>query len=277
VFNKILKRDGVTIEDYTPRKLNKWGEWAAGDQGDRVDWPGVVIDATTSVVQKEGVVKSQDLQQALIDQCLSRKDDPHNRMAGRLLAAKLRKELYDEYIPTISALHSKLFKLGLMKKLNYTESDYRAIEAMIVHERDFGLRHFQIEYSAIKYGIKNLRTKERYETTQFIFMRLAMHLAEEEVGEKRLIIVQDIYEELSGNRINPPTPSLNNLGTTDTGLASCCLYKTSDTIPSIQAGDAIAYLMTAASAGIGGIMSTRSLGDPIRSGKIIHKGRNLPL
>ena len=275
MIKKIIKRDNVTVEDFTPSKLNKWGIWAAQKLGDRVDWSGVILDAVGSVIQSDGVAKSQDLQLALIAQCLARKDYPHNLMAGRLAAAMRRKELYDEYIPTIHALHLKLCKLGLMKKLDYSLDEYRTIESFIKHERDFDLTHFQIEYTAIKYGLKNLKSKEEYETTQFIYMRLAMHVVEdrETDKQKRLAVVQDLYEEYSCNRINPPTPAMNNLGTSDTGLASCCLYKTNDTIPSLNAGDTIAYLMTAASAGIGGIISSRSITDPIRGGKILHKGK----
>jgi ribonucleotide reductase alpha subunit len=272
MLTKIIKRTGL-VEEFIPHKLNKWGLWAADQLGDRVDWSGVVLDAVSSVLHKDGVAKSQDLQNALIAQCLSRKDYPHNLMAGRLLAATTRKELYDEFTPSVRALQSKLYKLGLMKKMDYSDEDYRTIESYIDHERDFKMTHFQIEYTAIKYGLKNQKTKERYETPQFIYMRLAMHLAEKERGSKRLSIVKDLYEEFNSFRINPPTPALNNLGTLDTGLASCCLYKTGDSIESLHAGDSIAYLMTAASAGIGGIMSTRSVGDPVRNGKIAHKGK----
>lgn len=273
MLKKIIKRNGA-VEDFIPSKLNKWGSWAAQKLGDRVDWSGVILDAVASVFQSEGVARSEDLQQALIKQCLARKDYPHNLMAGRLAAAVMRKELYDEYIPTVHALHVKLAKIGLMKVLDYTLAEYRTIESFVQHERDFDLTHFQIEYSAIKYGLKNLKTEERYETTQFIYIRLAMHAAEHEKDkEQRLIHVKNLYEELSNNRINPPTPALNNLGTPDTGLASCCLYKVNDNIPSLQAGDTIAYLMTAASAGIGGIISSRSITDPVRGGKILHKGK----
>lgn len=274
MLRKMIKRDGVTIEDFIPSKLNKWGMWAADKLGDRVDWTGVVLDAVASVQQVDGVAKTRDLQDTLIKQCLARKDYPHNLMAGRLAAAVLHKDLYEGSIPTVKELHEKLFELGLMKKMNYSDEDYKTIETFINHEKDFHLAHFQLEYTAIKYGLKNLKTNESYESTQFVYMRLAMAVAEHEIDlVHRLVVVQDIYEELSSNRINPPTPALNNLGTPDTGLASCCLYKADDNIPSLHAGDTIAYLMTAASAGIGGIISSRSIADPVRYGKILHKGK----
>lgn len=274
MLRKMIKRDGVTIEDFIPSKLNKWGMWAADKLGDRVDWTGVVLDAVASVQQVDGVAKTRDLQDTLIKQCLARKDYPHNLMAGRLAAAVLHKDLYEGSIPTVKELHEKLLELGLMKKMNYSDEEYKTIETFINHEKDFHLAHFQLEYTAIKYGLKNLKTNESYESTQFVYMRLAMAVAEHETDPMhRLVVVQDVYEELSSNRINPPTPAMNNLGTPDTGLASCCLYKANDNIPSLHAGDTIAYLMTAASAGIGGIISSRSITDPVRHGKILHKGK----
>lgn len=274
MLKKMIKRDGVTVEDFIPSKLNKWGMWAADKLGDRVDWTGVVLDAVASVPQVDGVAKTQDLQNILIKQCLARKDYPHNLMAGRLAAAMMHKDLYEGSIPTVKEIHDKLYQLGLMKKMDYSNEDYKAIQTFINHDRDFHLAHFQLEYTAIKYGLKNLKTNQLYESTQFVYMRVAMAVAEHEKDKAhRLVVVKDIYEELSNNRINPPTPALNNLGTPDTGLASCCLYKADDSIPSLHAGDTIAYLMTAASAGIGGIISSRSITDPVRHGKILHKGK----
>lgn len=274
MLKKMIKRDGVTVEDFIPSKLNKWGMWAADKLGDRVDWTGVVLDAVASVPQVDGIAKTQDLQNILIKQCLARKDYPHNLMAGRLAAAMMHKDLYEGSIPTVKEMHDKLYQLGLMKKMDYSDEDYEAIQTFINHDRDFHLAHFQLEYTAIKYGLKNLKTNQLYESTQFVYMRVAMAVAEHEKDKAhRLVVVKDIYEELSNNRINPPTPALNNLGTPDTGLASCCLYKADDSIPSLHAGDTIAYLMTAASAGIGGIISSRSITDPVRHGKILHKGK----
>lgn len=273
MLNKIIKRDG-SIEDFKPSKLNKWGIWAGETLGDRVDWSGVIQDAFSLVPSKDGVATSQDLQKAMIDACLERKDYPHNRMAGRLLIAMLRKKLYNDKIPTIKELHSRLIEAGLMVDLGYTDEQYAELENVIKHSRDLELAHFQIEYTSVKYSLTNQKTKQQYETPQFIYMRVAMAAASRERSDAvKLLRAKELYQELAYNRVSAPTPTLDNFGTKNTGLASCCLYKVDDTIPSLHAGDSIAYLMTAASAGIGNTISTRSVGDPVRNGKIIHKGK----
>ena len=97
-----------------------------------------------TVKQFSGSGHSQTLQKELINQCLYRKDWPHNLMAGRLLAATLRKEIYDELIPSVKSLVKKLEKLGLMKHLDYSDDDFAVAEKIIDHDRDFDMSHMQI-------------------------------------------------------------------------------------------------------------------------------------
>jgi ribonucleoside-diphosphate reductase alpha chain len=103
-------------------------------------------------------------------------------------------------------------------------------------------------------------------------MRMAMALAENEKTDK-LVHVKKWYEHFSHNRLNAPSPNYVNLGTPLNGYASCCVYTTGDSAPSLAAGDHIAYTMTYMSAGIGSHIKTRSLGDPIRGGVIEHQGK----
>jgi ribonucleoside-diphosphate reductase alpha chain len=269
MLTTIIKRSGKT-EPYTPTKINNWGEWAAKKLGDRVDWGSVVMD---TVKQFSGSVQSQVLQKELINQCLYRKDWPHNLMAGRLLAATLRKELYDELIPSVKSLVKKLEKLGLMKHLDYSDDDFAIAEKIIDHDRDFDMSHMQISQIRKKYSIQNRTTKEEYETPQFVYMRMALHLAEDEPKDVRMEHVKNFYNHFSFNRINAPSPNYINLGTNHKGYASCCLYTVGDTADSLAIGDHIAYKMTVMSAGIGGYIGTRSIGDPIRGGAIVHQGK----
>lgn len=269
MLKTIIKRGGHT-EPYIPSKINNWGEWAAQKLGDRVDWSSVVMDA---VKQFGETADSQALQRELINQCLYRKDWPHNLMAGRLYAATLRKELYDEFIPSIKALVRKLEKLGLMKHLDYSDEDFAIAEGIIDHDRDFDMSHMQIQQIRKKYAIQNRNTKQEYETPQFTYMRMALHLSEDEPRDVRMEHVKNFYNHFSFNRINAPSPNYINLGTNHRGFASCNLYTTSDTADSLAVGDHIAYKMTVMSAGIGGFINTRSIGDPIRGGAIVHQGK----
>lgn len=107
-------------------------------------------------------------------------------------------------------------------------------------------------------------------------MRMAMALAEDEAPGVRMYHLKNWYEHLADNRLNAPTPNYTNLGTSHNGYASCCLYTVDDDAASLAIGDHIAYTMTYMSAGIGGYLNTRSLGDPVRNGAIIHQGKFCP-
>jgi ribonucleotide reductase alpha subunit len=265
----IIKRDGTT-EEFKPNKLNRWSQWASKSLGDRVSWSDVVMEASKTSTD---TIASQELQKRLIKACVEKEDWAHNLMAGRLYAALSHKELYEDNIPTVKQLFTKLYDVGLMKKLNYTDDEYNEIEKIIDHSRDFKLAYFQIDQIRKKYSLQNRQAKIQYETPQFTFMRMAMALAEDEVGETKLIDVKNYYDHFSFGRINAPTPNYVNLGTNHNGYASCCLYISGDSANSLAIGDHIAYKMTCMSAGIGGTINTRSMNDPVRNGIFAHQGK----
>lgn len=271
MLKTIIKRDGRE-EAYSPNKLNHWGMWASKHLGDRVDWSGVVTDTIKEMPER---VDSQTLQLEMINQCLQRKDWPHNLMAGRLYAPWLHKKLYgdEKNLPTPQEVSTKLAAVRLGRTLNYTQAEWDEVATIIDHSRDYGYAHFQIEQNRKKYALQDRTTKTEYESPQFIFMRMAMALAEDEPADKKMTHLKNWYDHFSENRINCPSPNYINLGTELKGYASCCLYKSGDTAKSLAIGDHIAYTMTYMSAGIGGYIECRSLGDPVRGGAIEHQGK----
>jgi ribonucleoside-diphosphate reductase alpha chain len=273
MLKTIIKRDGST-EAFEPSKLNKWSQWASEGLRDRVDWSGVVLETVKGFGQ---TTHSQELQKQLIATCTMRRDWAHNLMAGRLYAALYKKEIYPQGIPIVKELHTELQSVGLMIKLDYAQEEYDTINTYIEHERDFELAHFQIKQIRSKYAIKNRATGKEYETPQFVYMRMAMQLAESEPKETRLKDVLEYYNHFSFNRINPPSPNYINLGTPLKGYASCCLITAADDAKSLAIADHIAYTMTCMSAGIGTNNNIRSIGDTVRNGMILHQGRHLPL
>ena len=269
MIKKIIKRNG-TIEDFSPSKVNGWGVWAAKTLGSNVDWSIVVIDA---VNQCPEVCTSRQLQETLIKTCLSRKTWEFNRMAGRLYTQLIERLIYPDVRPTVQQLHKELLDVGLMVKLNYYDDEYEAVEKIIDHKRDLKYPHYQLNQMRFKYALRNKLTGKEYESPQFVYMRMAMALAEDEPRAERLVHVKAWYDHFSYNRINCPTPNFVNLGTKLNGYASCCLYTTEDSAPSLAAGDHISYMMTCMSAGIGTHIKTRSLGDGVRGGVIQHQGK----
>lgn len=269
MLETIIKRDG-SRQEFDASKLNKWSIWAARNIAERVDWSTVVMK-TVKALGKEA--ESKVLNEELIRQLVRTKRWPEQLMAGGLYASDSRKEIFGNSTPTVRKLHQNLTALGLMDKMKYTDEDYMYVERIIDHSRDFNMAYFQVKQLRKKYAIKNEVKGVEYETPQFIFMRMTMALAENSKIEERLERIESLYNSFSLMRVNAPTPNYVNLGTKLKGFFSCCLYAVNDSIASLAAGDHIGYMMTAVSAGIGNIISTRSIGDPIRGGKIKHSGK----
>ena len=269
MIKQVIKRDG-RLEEFSPSKLNRWGEWASKTLGKYVDWSSVVIHTVSTCPE---ICSTEVLQERLIKTCLDYNSWSYNRMAGRLYAALLNRKLYGGKHPTVKKLHEQLFSQGLMVKLNYSDSDYDYVESIINHKLDFKSSHYELHQVRQKYAIRNRVTGSEYETQQFVYMRMAMALAESQPSDRRLRDLERWYTHLSEKRINAPTPNYVNLGTPLRGYASCCIYKSNDSAPSLAVGDHIAYTMTYMSAGIGSFLDTRTLGDGIRGGVIEHKGK----
>ncbi len=265
----IVKRDG-SEEEFKPNKLNHWAEWATAKLGDRVDWSGAVIGACKRL---PGKVSSQALQTALIEEVLDQSSWAAYLMAGRLYASQWHKTVHGNTIPSIKEVQTKMMEAGLITEINnYTDEEYQELEKVINHSLDYEAPHFALEYIRFKYAMRNRVEDIEYETPQFTYMRMAMALGNDRPEETKLKDVKAWYKYFSENKLSAPTPNYENLGAGG-GLASCCVYKAGDTINSLAAGDHIAYKMTAASAGIGSYIETRSILDPVRGGKISHNGK----
>lgn len=270
MIKTIIKRDG-TQEAFSAEKLNGWSEWASQKLGRAVNWSEVVLHAVSTLPE---TCTSQELQESLIQYCLGKNTWEYNLMAGRLYAALLIRIIHksDEY-PTVKEVQSKLVEAGLMRKLDYSDEEYEKIEKIINHDLNMKYPHYALHQNRKKYSLQNKTNGTEYETSQFIYMRMAMAAAENEPKDIRLKEVKEFYDYFAKHKINVPTPYYVNLGTKLSGFASCCVYTTKDTAKSLAAADHIAYMMTVMSAGIGYHLKSRSLGDPVRGGAIEHQGK----
>lgn len=279
MLKTVIKRDG-TQEPAQPAKLNGWSEWSASEFGNYVDWADIAMCTAKGLPE---VCTSRDLMNALIKECLERDSYYHNRMAGRLYAATIHKDLYGVTLrkgradkgkmPTVLEVHRNLQAVGYMRELDYSPAEYAEVNTYIKHSRDFKYAHFQLHHIRFKYALRNRITGQELESPQFVFMRMAMALAETQPRERRMTDIKHMYELFSRNVINAPTPNYVNLGTHLNGYASCCLYTSHDTAHSLAVGDHIGYMMTVQSAGIGNNLQTRSIGDAVRGGLIKHQGK----
>lgn len=270
MIERIIKRDG-SVEDFSPRKLNGWGEWASKALGDHVDWSEVVLHvASTSNTE----ITSSELQDAFINYCLTKRSFAYNRMAGRLYISKLYKDLYKENLPTVKGLFASLVESKLMSKTffeSYSEDEYEKINAMIDHSYDLGYAHYQIEQAMEKYSLRD-RVKGGYlETPQYSAMRVAMQMCKNR--KNRIGRIKRHYCKIRRDVLNVPTPYYTNSGTDKLGLASCCLHESDDFVGSLAAGNHISCMMTVNGAGQGTKIRTRTVDDPVRGGTIPHQGK----
>lgn len=271
MIREMIKFDG-TREPFIAEKPARWTQWGAKRLGKRVDWPSILVEA---VNECPSVMSTMDFQEKLVDVTLRGESWAHYLMAGRLYAPLIMKKTFGNSVPTVRELHQSLAERGYMYLLDYTAAEYAEVEKLIDHKKDQTYPHFRSEYIYKKYALQNRTgaSKQVFETPQFVYMRMAMALSEDQPRDRRMRDVAKFYEHLSDARINAPTPNYVNLGTPLRGFASCCIYSNEDTAASIGIGLHIAYTMTYMSAGCGTHLNTRSLGDPVRGGMIRHQGK----
>lgn len=265
----VRKRNG-TIEKADASKINLWVTNLSKDLKDRLEWSKVLMEV---VKESPSEMSSQDLQLAISKKFVAQKDWPGVLMGGRFYAIWHWKNMFGDSIPTVKEHHKQMVALSLMEDMGYTDEDYEQIEQFIDHNRDLSMAQFQLKQVIYKYGLVNRLSNDQKETPQFTYMRMACALAKLEPKETKIKTVKEYYDAFSQFKINAPTPNFTNLGTPHRGYASCCLITSGDTAPSLAAADHAAYVMTYMSAGIGRFLETRSEGDPIRNGTIVHQGK----
>lgn len=268
MIKQIRKRNGELV-DFDPCRANQWAEWASGIG---VDWSGVVLEATRKCF--DGCT-TQDFHNALIAACVDRETTAHLKMAGRLFIGDVYKRAFGGHttIPSVGEMYEKMVGLGLWAKMDYSQEELARCDAFINHSLDLQATLTETKQIVDKYAILDRVAKDVYESPQFVYMRMALGNMEKMPKERRMRDVAKLYYYLSRKYINAPTPFSINLGTPKKQYASCCVITTKDTAPSLAAADHIAYMMTCASAGIGSHLTTRSKGDKVRGGAIVHQGK----
>lgn len=265
----VVKRSGKH-ETFDPAKLNKWAEWAAGIG---VDWSTVVLAAIKKCSNNCSTV---DLHKAMISACVDMETIAHLKMAAKLYIGDIYKRVFGDWrkIPSLKSKYKQMVKLGLWEDMGYSDADLEYLNSKIDHYRDLDSTLPEVQQIIDKYAIRDKVAGVMYETPQFMYMRMAMgNMAKIESNDLRLMLVTQLYDAYSKKQINPPSPFSINLGTPKRHYASCCVFVSGDSADSLAAGDHIAYKMTCSSAGIGSNIITRSKGDKVRNGQVVHQGK----
>ena len=273
MIKNVIKRDG-RVEEFSAEKINSWIQWSEKTVIPKdFNWSTIVLKTISTLPEQ---VTTKELQEALIRECLNQETWEGSRMAGRLYASALPKELYESRKhPTIKELHVRLYEKGLIIDTSayFTNEEYDEINKMLVHRRDYTYSHYAIKQLIQKYSMQDRVLKQSYETPQFIYMRVAMQTYMNYRGSDRLSKLKSLYEDLSHQRINVPTPYFSYSLTVKPNTASCSVLTCGDEAESIGVLNTLAYTLTTAGAGVGAHMKTRSLGDGIRNGSIKHAGK----
>lgn len=268
MITQVRKRNG-SIESFNPDKLNKWAEWAASIN---LDWASIAMEAYKKCYNG---CSTRELQYAMISACIDKEDTPHLKMAGRLYLGNVYKEAFGHQnnIPTLKEMYYSMSVKGLWANMDYSDVELDELESVIDHSLDLDCVYSQIRQISNKYSVSDRTIGQIYESPQFVYMRVSLGLMNIQPRDRRMHDVKRMYYFLSRQLLNPPSPVMLYIGTPHLGLASCCVYTVHDKLKELAAGDHIAYMMTAASAGIGSHLMTRSVKDPVRKGMIEHQGK----
>ena len=276
-------------EPYSADKLVEWIK-ASTEGFDANEWFNIAIEVATKAPK---VITVQKLMKRLIDEVLKRNTRTSHEVAGGLLAILIRMEVFgSKNIPKVREVQTRLVKAKLMRALPYSDREWELIEQAIRHDLDLAMPHYALEQIRYKYSLKDHLTKAEFETSQFVYMRMAMAIFEHAKDTDQVVHLKSIdsplnekyehrsrvehviriYRHFAEKRLSAPTPNYNNLGTFHFGLASCCVIATGDDRFSLNVGDTVAYLMTTESAGLGNNIMVRAIGDAVRNGAFLHQG-----
>lgn len=257
----VIKRDG-TKQNFDVKKLNLWSEWASENCG--VGWTDIVLDASQHFYDGMGSGKIQDI---LIEECLKHRTSGHTKMAARLMIGKIYKEAYGDFsIPSLVDYYEDAVEQDWWADLGFTKEQLDYLETRIDHTKDFGYSYSSLRQFYDKYAVDVGR---KVESPQMMMMGLAMA----SMGSGNLDDVVAVYELLSDQSINLPTPTLNGLRTPLEGSPSCTVISADDTSDSIIAGHYLATKYTAQRAGIGVEFTTRAPKEPVKGGRVEHGGK----
>lgn len=271
MLETIIKRSGK-VEAFDPDKLNELGEWAV--ENTECSWPLLVTKAVKKLY--DGCT-TKELMKAMIDTAgdMIEEDFDWQYPAAKLTIADIRKDVFASFEPpSLWDFYSEITYLGRWRPLDYTKEEIQYLDTIIDHNKDENFSFAGIRQVINKYLVQNVNTKELYETPQFMYMGVAMAMFEStEDKDVRLQEVVDAYHNFSDWVNNVPTPILRGLRTFTTGFASCCLVEAWDTLDSIDTAEHAVFKMTANGAGIGYCLQSRSVGDTIRQGQVVHGGK----
>lgn len=186
----------------------------------------------------------------------------YSRLAARLLATYVEKEVANQEIHSFSQSISAGRRLGLIadRVAEFVAAHSRKLNDAVETERTELFEYFGLRTVYDRYLLKHPETRKVIETPQFFFLRVACGLAET-VHE-----AVELYRIFSSLEYIPSTPTLFNSGTRHEQLSSCFLLDApQDNLEAIYQKYTDVAMLSKFSGGIGlGYTRVRSQGSLIR-------------
>ncbi|MBO9718092.1 MAG: ribonucleoside-diphosphate reductase subunit alpha [Pseudoxanthomonas sp.] len=194
---------------------------------------------------------------------LTGEEPEYSRLAARLLAGCIAKEVAGQEIHAFSQSVSRGHEVGLINErlLNFVQTNARKLNDALDPSLDLGFDYFGLRTLYDRYLLRHPHTRKVIETPQQFFLRIACALSED-VPEALAL-----YRRMGQLDYLPSSPTLFNSGTTHEQLSSCFLLDSpQDTLESIYARYGDIAQLSKFSGGIGvSYTRVRSRGSLIRS------------
>lgn len=176
-------------------------------------------------------------------------DDPaYSKLAARLLAAFIDKEVQGQGIYSFSQSVRAGFDVGLINErvLHFVESHARKLNDTVDIDRTRKLEYFGLRTLYDRYALKHPTLRQVIETPQYFWMRVAVALSN---GAQEAI---ELYHLFSSLDYLPSSPTLFNAGTLHEQLSSCFLLDSpSDSLEGVYDKYKDIALLSKFSGGIG--------------------------
>ena len=212
----VMKRDG-SLEPVDVNKIVR----AVSRCCDGLDEVDPLRIATRTISGLYDGATTAELDQLSIQTAASliAEEPQYSRLAGRLLATFINKEVHNQEIHSFSQSVKRGHEMGLINDatLELVSQSARKLNHTIDTERSHLFNYFGLRTVYDRYLLKDPETRKVIETPQYFFMRVAAGLSED-AREAR-----DFYRLISSLRYLPSSPTLFNSGTQHTQLSSCYL------------------------------------------------------
>ncbi len=194
---------------------------------------------------------------------LTAEEPEYSRLAARLLASYIAKEVTGQEIHAFSQSVTRGHEVGLIndRLLNFVQTNARKLNDALDASLDLHFDYFGLRTLYDRYLLRHPHTRKVIETPQQFFLRIACALSEDVTEALAL------YRRMGNLDYLPSSPTLFNSGTTHEQLSSCFLLDSpQDSLESIYQKYGDIAQLSKFSGGIGvSYTRVRSRGSLIKS------------